>query len=197
VRCKECNTLTAAKAAECGHGREGAPTATPCAHQTHVTDTDTDTDTVTGSRLPSGSHSDRHCHDQRVTPRDLAEQCLENVPARLADMPRQPHPTIPVRPIALNGASGTLEGRTRRTLRQLLYAHISPLLPHRDAEAMLLRALAIVSITCIRGFRAEASRRLANIAKFGPSPATLKRRDMRKKKALISLAAVADAAARN
>jgi hypothetical protein len=116
----------------------------------------------------------------------LAEQCWENVPARLADTPRQSHPTMPVRPIALNGASGTLEGRTRRTLRQLLYAHSSPLAPLlslRDAEAMLLRVVSITSITCIR---AEASRRLANTAKFGPLPAvaTLKRRDTRKKKAL-------------
>jgi hypothetical protein len=51
---------------------------------------------------------------------------------------------------------------------------------------VLLGALAIVSITCIRadapkarGVTPPRQSPVANIAKFGPSPATLKRRDTR------------------
>ena len=82
------------------------------------------------------------------------------VPPRLADVAASPWPAKPVRPIVINGASGAIEGRSRRSLRAILSAGMPTRFTRKQIADKLHYALSSISLACIR---TEARRRLTNI----------------------------------
>jgi len=86
---------------------------------------------------------------------------------KMKDDPTSDMPMRPVRPLIMNGLTGTLEARSRRTIRDLVKTQVSP---HAEPHEVARRTNDLLHAVALAMLSTAAQRRIMNHAKWRPLP---------------------------